>query len=165
MSTGITGIARVTVHDDATPSAHYPADEQERNGAVDISVTIEINVPTRDALMNVGQREIDRALGDHYDRDELIGDMSAPEVGRRLWARECAAKVLGSRTIEGSITLYRDDANGGELGTCGTPLDGWCSGEIVAWLYTLSDRSRRAVCASLASGHGTEDVEIEQRST
>lgn len=101
--------ATVTVHDDATPSAHYPADEQERNGAVDMSVTIEI----------------------------------------------------GGRTIEGEITLYRDDANGGELGTCGTPMDGWCSDSIVAWLHTLSDHSRRAVCASLASGTGTEQVEVE----
>ena len=99
----------ITVHDDTTPSAHYPTEEQQENGAVDRSVTIAID---------------------------------------------------GGPVIEGAITLYRDDANGG-LGTCGTPLDGWCSGNVVDWLRTLTDRSRREAVDSLTGAIGTETLMVD----
>jgi hypothetical protein len=62
-------------------------------------------------------------------------------------------------TIEGSITLYRDVANSG-MSPCGTPIDGWCSGEIVTWLRTLDARAYKTAVATLAAGVGSEDVSL-----
>lgn len=36
--------ATITVHNDGTPSAHYPADEQARNGATDYSVSVTFHI-------------------------------------------------------------------------------------------------------------------------
>lgn len=107
-----TAFATIIVRDDATPSAHYPPDEQERNGATDYSVTIEM---------------------------------------------PCDAP--GPRSIDSSITLYRD--HDGRMTPCGSPLDGWIGGDLVRWIRTRSSDERREILLSLCSGPGEYRVEIE----
>lgn len=108
--------ATITVHDDATPSVHYPEDEQTANGAMDYSVSVTF----------------------------AIGGLTSSET---------------PSAIEDSITLYRDDVNGG-MGTCGTPMDGWCGNALVRWIRTLDRASTQAVLGSLANGVGVEIIEI-----
>jgi len=65
--------------------------------------------------------------------------------------------------IEGSVTLYRDEANGG-MGTCGTPRDGWCSGDLIRAIASLGLplRDERALYDTIAVTAGAEtDATIE----
>lgn len=73
-------------------------------------------------------------------------------------------EVAPATKIEGGITLYRDEANGG-LSPCGSPIDGWVSGSIVAWLHTLDERSYARAVESLSGGVGTEEIEIATEAT
>lgn len=100
--------ARIT-RSAGTPSEHYPADEQERNGALDYEVTI----------------------------------------------------TIGDATLEGGVTLYRDDANNGVMSTCGTPLDGWCSTELVKFVHSIGRLARGDLLASLAAGPGVSEVALD----
>lgn len=62
----------ITVHDDATPSAHYSADEQAENGAMDYSVSITF------AIGGVTSSETPHAIEDSITlyTDPVNGGMS-----------------------------------------------------------------------------------------
>lgn len=65
--------------------------------------------------------------------------------------------TIGDVEIEGEVTLYPDEANGG-MGPCGSPLDGWVSSALLAALNKLPQSAREDVIAGLAD---PTDGEIE----
>lgn len=64
--------------------------------------------------------------------------------------------------ILSDVTLYADRINGG-VGPCGTPLDVWCSGVLVAWLHNLDDASYRECVRALACPGEDTTIEIALR--
>lgn len=63
--------ATITVHNDGTPSAHYPADELARNGAVDYSVSVTFAI---DGCASQTPRAIEDEITLY--RDPINGGMS-----------------------------------------------------------------------------------------
>ncbi len=59
--------------------------------------------------------------------------------------------TIGDREIEGGITLYRDDVNGGRMAPCGAPLDGWVSASLVAEIRKMDDGLAKRVIQALAA--------------
>lgn len=90
----------------------------------------------------------------HYPTDEQ----------ERLGALDYGVTLtIGERQIEGGITLYVDKVNGG-MGTCGTPLEVWCGGEILAAIGALSAESQRLVLdeiVTLSAAGQSGEVDVE----
>ncbi len=83
--------------------------------------------------------------------------IGTPSEHYTAWDQACNGALdydvtitIGTVEIEGSVTLYRDVANGG-MSTGGAPLDGWCSIEIVHLAHSLTDASRKALLGELAA--------------
>ncbi len=143
-------------HDVETVEAEIPAGHRvDWTNQIEISVsgthTARYRAPLVSSSVTVRFAVLDGEPSTHYPEDEQAVN-GALDYDVTL--------TIGDQEIEGGITLYPDRANGGTMGPCGSPRDGWVSSTILVAIDKLGEMAAREILGVLACGTASNGDEI-----
>ncbi len=128
---------------------------QSNMAAASAAVTVTIHFAVSDGEPSTCYPEDEQAVNGAMDYDVTL-TISGPS---------------GDKIVEGGITLYPDRADGGTMGPCGSPLDGWVSSELLHGVRLYGDmilghKVQSQIWAVLACGPvaNGDEITVEARS-